>query len=433
MHDATEKYRADGLRETIPINYTTNIWSRFRRYSGIGFLIAVGYMDPGNWATDIAAGSKFGYGLLWVVLLSCLAAMLLQTLCVRLGVVTGKDLAQLCREHFSPRTNIPLWFLAQIAVIACDFAEVLGTALALKLLFNIPLSIGILLTALDTFIILWLQSKHMLKVETIIIALVLLITISFGVEIALSQPDWKQIAQGFIPSASLFGNNDVWPLIIGIIGATVMPHNLYLHSSIVTSRKLMEGDAPKHDAITLLTWDTIATLTLALFVNAAILIVAASSFHFSGHQDVTEINDAYYLLAPLLGTTLASIIFGLALLAAGQSSTLTGTMAAQVILQGFLKLKIPHWQQRLATRLTALLPAWLIIVNYGEEMFGTLLIGSQVVLSLQLPFAMAPLIWFSGRADIMGNYRMTLGWRLLSWLIFATIISANLYLIYSLS
>lgn len=393
--------------------------------------MAVGYMDPGNWATDIAAGSQFGYALLWVVVASCFAAMLLQTLCVRLGIATGKDLAQLCREHF-PRANPMLWLFAQIAIIACDFAEVLGTALALKLLVGLPLTYGILLTGLDTVVVLALQGKTNLYIERIIIAFVLLIAASFGLELFLSEPDPRAIVQGLVPQMGLFENAGAWPIAIGIIGATVMPHNLYLHSSAVNTRKLLPGVASQKEAVRLLTLNTVGTLGLAMLVNAAILIVAAAAFHTSGHTDVTEIDEAYNLLTPLLGTGLASLVFGIALFAAGQSSTFTGTMAGQIILQGFLRLRIPCWQQRFATRAMALVPAWLLITFNGEHALGRLLVDSQIILSMQLPFAMAPLIYFSSRKQLMGQWTLGLPLQCVAWLLFAIITSANLYLLYDI-
>ncbi len=420
------------IRDKNPISLTSNIWLRFRRYAGIGFLVAVGYMDPGNWATDIEAGSRFGYSLLWVVLSSCFVAMILQTLCVRLGMVSGKDLAQLCRIHFPPRYCKMLWGLAQISILACDFAEVLGTALALKFLFGLPLQAGILLTAFDTLVIFGMQRAGVWRVETIVAIMVCVIAIAFSIELAISPPDLWQLVKGVVPDTLLFSDPKARLVAIGIIGATVMPHNLYLHSAAVSSRKLFPGAGVKRDAIRLLTWDTVATLSLALLVNAAILILAASVFHSAGHNNVADIADAYKMLATLLGTSLASIVFGLALFVSGQSSTITGTMAGQVILQGFMELKIPGWQQRLFTRLITVMPAWLVIMWNGEGCLGELLVYSQVVLSMQLPFAMAPLIWFNTRRDIMGEWQLSPVWRCLCWVIFVTITIANIYLVYTI-
>ncbi len=420
------------VRDTVPVPAGFSLWRRFRRYAGLGFLVSVGYMDPGNWATDIEAGSRFAYGLLSIVLISSLIAMVLQTLCVRLGMASGKDIAQHCRERFPPWVNYPLWALAQLAVIACDFAEVLGTALALKLLFGLPLSIGILLTAFDTVIVLLLQGAGILRVERLIMGLVIIIAGIFALEIAMSQPDWSAVMQGFVPDTALFQQQEAWLLAIGILGATVMPHNLYLHSSVVRSRKIADTPAAKKDAIRLLTADTLMTLTLAFFVNAAILIVSASVFHFSGHESVSSIDEAYALLAPLLGISAASILFGIALLASGQSSTITGTMAGQVILQGFLNLRIPCWQQRFLTRVTAIMPAWFAIMWYGEQILGKLLVLSQVVLSMQLPFAMIPLILFTGNKTIMGEYRSAALLRAACWAIGAIIVGANLFLLWQI-
>jgi len=429
---ATAPFCPSQVRETVPIALSAPAFTRFRRYAGIGFLVAVGYMDPGNWATDIEAGSRFGYALLCVILASSLIAMLLQSLCVRLGMASGKDIAQLCREHFSPRVNLFLWALAQIAIIACDFAEVLGTALALKLLFGLPLVFGIAITALDTVIVLVMQGKGQLHVERFVAVLIAIISFSFLSEIIMSKPDWNGVAQGFIPNPAVFADPTAWLLAIGILGATVMPHNLYLHSSAVTSRKVAHTVEAKSDAIRLLTWDTILTLSCAFFVNAAILVVSASVFHYSGHNDVASIDDAHNLLAPLLGTSLAATIFAVALFASGQSSTITGTMAGQVILEGFLNLRIPCWQQRLITRLCALVPALIAISLMGDHAIGKLLVVSQVVLSMQLPFAVVPLVLFCSRRSIMGEWTIGVALRIVSWAVSIIIIAANLYLLYVL-
>lgn len=426
---ATAPFCPSQVRETVPIALSAPAFTRFRRYAGIGFLVAVGYMDPGNWATDIEAGSRFGYALLCVILASSLIAMLLQSLCVRLGMASGRDIAQLCREHFPPRVNFFLWALAQIAIIACDFAEVLGTALALKLLFGLPLVFGIAITALDTLVVLAMQGKGQLHVEKFVAILIMIIGAAFLTEIIMSKPDWNGVALGFIPNPAVFADPTAWLLAIGILGATVMPHNLYLHSSAVTSRKVAHTVEAKSDAIRLLTWDTILTLSCAFFVNAAILVVSASVFHYSGHNDVASIDDAHNLLAPLLGTTFAATIFAVALFASGQSSTITGTMAGQVILEGFLDLRIPCWQQRLITRLCALVPALIAISIMGDGAIGKLLVVSQVVLSMQLPFAVVPLIMFCSRRGIMGEWTIGIGLRIISWCVSLLIIAANLYLI----
>lgn len=426
---ATAPFCPSQVRETVPIALSAPAFTRFRRYAGIGFLVAVGYMDPGNWATDIEAGSRFGYALLCVILASSLIAMLLQSLCVRLGMASGRDIAQLCREYFHPRVNFLLWVFAQIAIIACDFAEVLGTALALKLLFGLPLVFGIAITALDTVIVLMMQGKGQLHVEKFVAVLIMIIGAAFLTELVMSKPDWQGVAQGFIPDPKLFADPTALLLAIGILGATVMPHNLYLHSSAVTSRKVTHTVDAKSDAIRLLTWDTILTLSCAFFVNAAILIVSASVFHYSGHNDVASIDDAHSLLAPLLGTSLAATLFAVALFASGQSSTITGTMAGQVILEGFLNLRIPCWQQRLITRLCALVPALIAITIMGDGAIGKLLVISQVVLSMQLPFAVVPLILFCSNRNIMGEWTIGLRLRVISWCVSLLIIAANLYLI----
>ncbi len=426
---ATAPFCPSQVRETVPVALSAPVFTRFRRYAGIGFLVAVGYMDPGNWATDIEAGSRFGYALLCVILASSLIAMLLQSLCVRLGMASGRDIAQLCREHFPPRVNLFLWMLAQIAIIACDFAEVLGTALALKLLFGLPLVLGIAITALDTVIVLIMQGKGQLHVERFVAVLIAVISAAFLTEILMSQPDWHGVALGFIPNPAIFADPAAWMLAIGILGATVMPHNLYLHSSAVTSRKVAHTVEAKSDAIRLLTWDTILTLSCAFFVNAAILVVSASVFHYSGHNEVASIDDAHNLLAPLLGTAFAATIFAVALFASGQSSTITGTMAGQIILEGFLNLRIPCWQQRLVTRLCALVPALIAISIMGDGAIGKLLVASQVVLSMQLPFAVVPLILFCSRRSIMGEWTIGVGLRVVSWCVSLLIIAANLYLI----
>lgn len=429
---ATAPFCPSEIQRTVRIPLGASLWQRFRRYAGVGFLVSVGYMDPGNWATDIEAGSRFGYGLLSVVLVASLVAMVLQTLCVRLGVVSGRDLAQLSRERFPAAINISLWALAQIAIIACDFAEVLGTALALKLLFGLPLTYGIPLTGLDTLLVLALQGRGFLRIEALVLALIAIIAVAFGIEIYLSAPNWGEVMRGFMPHAALLHDSQAWLIAIGIFGATVMPHNLYLHSSAVTSRDVSPEPKARTDAIRLMTADVLIALGLAFFVNAAILVVAASVFHGHGHNEVKEIDEAYRLLAPLLGTGLASIVFGLALFASGQSSTLTGTLAGQVILEGFLSLRIPCWQQRFVTRLLAILPAWFGILLMGETSLGRMLVISQVVLSMQLPFAIVPLLIFNADAEVMGQWKLTRAWKYLCWLLCLAIVAANLYLLWTL-
>ncbi|HEU5047334.1 MAG TPA: Nramp family divalent metal transporter [Rickettsiales bacterium] len=419
------------IRRIVPVHAGAGVITRIKRYAGVGFLIAVGYMDPGNWATDIEAGSRFGYNLIGVVFLSGLIAMLMQTLCVRLGVASGKDLAQLCRERFPAKVNKTLWVLAQTAIIACDFAEVLGTALAIKLLFGLPLTVGILIAGCDIFILLYLQGKNMLRIEHIVLLLVMVISVAFAAEIVFSKPDWSKVASGFLPSAETWKSPQAWYIAIGILGATVMPHNLYLHSYAVRSREVKQGLTAKTDTIRLLILDTIITLGLACFVNASILLVTASAFHFTGHSDIVEIQDAYRMLSPVLGAAMASGIFALALFASGQSSTLTGTLAGQVIMRGFLNLRIPAWKQRFYTRMMAVLPAWICIAIMGEGSVGKLLVFSQVVLSMQLPFAIIPLLLFNTDRSIVGNWAMSGMLRTVSWCTGLGIAAANLFLIAS--
>ena len=373
---ATAPFCPSEVRGSVSIPPGAPFWQRMARMAGPGLLVAVGYMDPGNWATDIAAGSQFGYALLWVVLLASLSAMLLQTLSVRLGLVAQKDLARACRDRYGPRVNRALWMMAEVAIVACDVAEVLGSALALHLLFGVSLLAGIAITAFDTVLVLGLQGKGFRQVEAIVLGLIVTISVCFAVELALVGLDWSAAARGFVPSFSAVRDPQALLLAIGILGATVMPHNLYLHSSIVQTRHIADDDRSRRDAIRLSTQDTVVSLSLALLVNAAILALAASAFHATGHSQVTEIQDAYHLLDPLVGGALASVLFGVALLAAGQSSTFTGTIAGQIVLEGFLDLKVPCWQRRLATRALALVPAFLGVLWLGDAGVGTLLVGS---------------------------------------------------------
>ena len=400
--------------------------------AGPGLLVAVGYMDPGNWATDIAAGSQFGYALLWVVLLASLTAMLLQTLSLRLGLVAQRDLARACRDRYGPRVNRALWLMAEIAIVACDVAEVLGSALALHLLFGVSLLAGIAITAFDTVLVLGLQGKGFRQVEAIVLGLIVTISVCFAVELALVGLDWPAAARGFVPSLSAVRDPQALLLAIGILGATVMPHNLYLHSSIVQTRHIANDDRSRRDAIRLSTLDTVVSLSLALLVNAAILALAASAFHATGHPQVTEIQDAYHLLDPLVGGALASVLFGVALLAAGQSSTFTGTIAGQIVLEGFLDLKIPCWQRRLATRALALVPAFFGVLWLGDAGVGPLLVGSQVVLSLQLPFAIWPLLRLTSDRAVMGQFANGPWLKFSAWGLLALITLANLWLLMTL-
>ncbi len=402
------------------------------RFAGPGLLVSVGYMDPGNWATDIEAGSRFGYGLLFVVLLASLAAMLLQTLCVRLGIVAQKDLARACRERYSLRVNRFLWLGAELAIVATDLAEVLGSALALHLLFGVSIPVGIGITAFDTLLVLGLQGAGFRRVEAIVLGLVATIAGCFVVELAMSQPNWFNVAMGLVPSLERLQQPGALYLAIGIVGATVMPHNLYLHSSIVQTRRIADTDSGRSEAVKLATIDTVVSLTLALFVNAAIMILAASTFHGNGYRAVADIADAHKLLEPVVGTALAATLFAVALLASGQSSTFTGTIAGQIIMDGFLDLKIPCWQRRLMTRGLALGPAFLGVWWFGDGGIGKMLVLSQVVLSFQLPFAMWPLIRLTSSAKLMGRLANGPLVKLAAWSLFGVISTANVWLITSI-
>jgi manganese transport protein len=403
-------------------------WKKVARFAGPGLLVSVGYMDPGNWATDIEAGSRFGYRLLFVVLLSSLAAILLQCLAARLGIATRKDLARLSSERYPRAVGRVQWVLAEISIISCDLAEVLGSALAFKLLFNVSLPVGVALTALDTFIVLGLQGQGFRRVEAIILGLVGTIGICFVAQLFLIGPDWAAVAAGFVPSLHALSSREPLYLAIGILGATIMPHNLYLHSSIVQTRAV-SGEEGKRAAIRLTRIDTIGSLSLALLINAAILVVAASAFHRTGRTDVADISDAYQLLAPIAGSTVAALAFAIGLFASGQSSTFTGTIAGQVIMDGFLQMKLPCWQRRLITRGLAIIPAFIGVVTMGDRAIGVLLVASQVVLSLQLPFAMYPLIRFTDDRLLMGAFANTRWVSLSAWVLFVVISAANLWLV----
>ncbi len=399
-------------------------------FAGPGYLVAVGYMDPGNWATDLAGGSRFGYALLSVILLSNLMAVLLQGLASKLGIVTGRDLAQACRDHYSPRVAFTLWVLCEVAIAACDLAEVIGTAIALNLLFDIPLSWGIGLTALDVMVVLYLQNKGFRVLEAMVIALVAVVGGCFLFELVISRPDVAAVARGFIPTTEIITNPEMLYIAIGILGATVMPHNLYLHSSIVQTRKYAETREGKREAVQFAFIDSTIALTFALFINAAILIVAAATFHTTGNTQVAEIQDAHKLLTPLLGVSGASAVFALALLASGQNSTLTGTLAGQIVMEGFLELRIRPWLRRLITRAIAIVPAALVAIFYGASGTARLLIFSQVVLSLQLSFAVFPLVRFTSDRAKMGEFVNSLGLRIAAYTVAAVISTLNVWLLY---
>lgn len=418
------------VQGAVAVPQTGSSWRKFFAFVGPGLLVSVGYMDPGNWATDIEGGSRFGYSLLTVVFLSNLMAIVLQALCVRLGLVTGKDLAQLCRQSFSRPVNVTLWVFAEIAIIATDLAEILGSALALNLLFHLPLVWGVCLTSLDVMVVLLLQGKGFRWLEAMVLGLVVTIALCFAVEILLAKPDWGAVAQGYLPQLDILQKPEKLYIAISILGATVMPHNLYLHSSIVQTRSWQQSQQTQREVIRFATLDSTLALSAALFINSAILIVAAATFHFSGNQDVAQIQDAYRLLAPLLGTGAASILFGLALLASGQSSTLTGTLAGQIVMEGFLDLRIPCWQRRLLTRGLAIVPALAGILWFGEPGIGKMLVLSQVILSLQLPFAVFPLVLFTGNIALMGKFVNPRWLNAIAWAIGLLITGLNVWLLW---
>jgi manganese transport protein len=388
---------------SVPVRGTT-WWRKALAFAGPGYLVAVGYMDPGNWATDLAGGSRFGYALLSVILASNLMAIVLQGLAAKLGIVTGRDLAQACRDHYSRPATIAQWLMCEIAIAACDLAEVIGSAIGLNLLFGIPLTAGIMITALDVLLVLYLQHKGFRLLEAVVIALIATIAGCFLFEIIISRPDGWGIARGFVPGFHILSNPDQLYIAIGILGATVMPHNLYLHSSIVQTRAYDETAEGKRTAVRFAFLDSTIALTFALFINAAILIVAAATFHSTGHTEVAEIQDAYKLLTPLLGVLGASAVFALALLASGQNSTLTGTLAGQIVMEGFLNIRIRPWLRRLITRAIAIVPAAITAIFFGEHGTAQLLILSQVILSLQLSFAVFPLVRFTSERAKMGEF-----------------------------
>ncbi len=387
----------------MPVPDGGSFWRKLFAFAGPGFLVAVGYMDPGNWATDLAGGSRYGYTLLSVIMISNLMAILLQALALRLGIASGRDLAQACRDHYSRPTTIVLWLLCELAIAACDLAEVIGSAIALQLLFGLPLMWGVCLTALDVLLVLYLQQFHFRYVEVLVVLLILGIAGSFAIELGLARPDLAGVLRGLIPSPEIVSNPDMLYIAVGILGATVMPHNLYLHSSIIQTRKYGDSMSSRRQAVRFATIDSTVALMSALFLNGAILVMAAATFHGSGHEGVADISDAYLLLAPLLGTSLASTLFALALLFSGQNSTLTGTLAGQIVMEGFLNIRLRPWLRRLITRLIAIIPALLTVWFYGERGTGSLLILSQVVLSLQLPFAVFPLVQFTADRRKMGD------------------------------
>ena len=402
---------------------------RFLAFLGPGYMVSVGYMDPGNWATDLAGGSQFGYTLLCVILLSNVMAIVLQALAARLGIATGRDLAQACRDHYPKPVNFALWVACELAIIACDLAEVIGTAIALNLLFGIPLVAGAIITAVDVFLVLYLMRHGFRALEAFVIAMLLVIFACFGIQVALAAPPIQEVLGGFIPSAEVVTNPAALYIAIGIIGATVMPHNLYLHSSIVQTRDYPRDDAGKRMAIRWAVTDSTIALMLALFINAAILIMAATVFHSAGHTDVQEIEQAYALLSPMLGVGIASTLFAVALLASGVNSTVTATLAGQIVMEGFLRLRMPTWARRLVTRGIAIVPVVIITALYGAEGTARLLVFSQVLLSMQLPFAVIPLVRFVTDREKMGRFVIPRWLASVSWLIAAIIVVLNVKLL----
>ena len=427
-----DEYHAYSLAEvhrSIHVPHGASFLRMLFAFAGPGLMVAVGYMDPGNWATDLAGGAQFGYTLLVVIMISNVMAIVLQALALKLGVVTGQDLAQACRSHFSRPVGFGLWVLAEIAIAACDLAEVIGSAVALQLLFGLPLVVGVVITALDVVIILFLNSKGFRFVEALVASLIVVISLCFIAELILARPEWGAVLGGFLPRIEIVTHPGMLYIAVGILGATVMPHNLYLHSSIIQTRKFDLTREGKRDAIRYGTLDSTVALMGALFINAAILVLSAAAFHNTGHQDVAEIQTAYKLLAPLLGTGLASVLFAVALLASGQNSTLTGTLAGQIVMEGFLNIRIKPWLRRLITRGLAVVPAIGVILFFGEGNATSLLILSQVILSLQLSFAVVPLVMFTSDKRTMGEF-VNPGWlKALAWALAVIIAGLNGYLL----
>ena len=414
---------------SITVNPGATPWRRFLAFVGPGYLVAVGYMDPGNWATSLAGGAQFGYALLVVALVSNIMAIILQALCARLAIATGRDLAQACRDAFPKAVAWPLWAFAELAICATDLAEVIGTAIALNLLFGMPMEIGVLVTALDVIVILWLQNMGFRWVEAFIITLLGVIALCFGIQIALADPNWGEVIRGFAPTTEIVRNPQMLYLALGIIGATVMPHNLYLHSGIVQTRAYGSTIPEKRDALKWATLDSTIALMFALIVNASILVLAAASFHKTGQTEVAELGRAHELLAPLLGASIAPTLFAIALLCCGLNSTVTATMAGQIVMEGFINIRLQPWLRRLITRGIAIVPAAAVTIAYGAEGTGKLLILSQVILSLQLPFAVVPLVMFTASKAKMGALVAPRWLSLTAAIIAAIIIVLNIKLI----
>ncbi len=436
MNFTDKGWRQKGELNSLPevfasINVPMNgsFWRKLHAFTGPGLLVAVGYMDPGNWATDIAGGAQFGYTLLSVILISNFFAIILQHLSVKLGVVAERDLAQACRDNYSPSVNFMLWIFCEIAIAACDLAEVIGSAIALNILFDLPLAWGVVLTGFDVLIILYFQYKGFRVIESIVAGLIGVILVCFVYDVVKSSPEIFPMLSGLIPRSEVITNPAMLYISIGILGATVMPHNLYLHSSIVQTRNYPRNTEGKKVAIKFATIDSSFSLLIAFFINAAILILAAATFHTSGNESVADIMDAHKLLAPLLGTTLASTFFAIALLASGQNSTLTGTLAGQIVMEGFLKIRLKPWLRRLITRLIAIVPALIVAILYGEKGTSELLVLSQIILSMQLSFAVIPLVMFTNSKAKMGEFANTLWLKIAIWIITAIIVFLNIYLI----
>jgi len=414
---------------SVAVRPTGSFWRRIGAFLGPGYLVAVGYMDPGNWATSLAGGSKFGYALLTIALLSNIMAIVLQALCARLGIGAGRDLAQACRDAYPRALSYPLWVLAEIAICATDLAEVIGTAIGLNLLFGIPLEIGVILTALDVFLILWMQNLGFRWIEAFIVTLLGVIAVCFAIQIAMADPDWGAVIRGFAPTTSVVTNPDMLYLSLGILGATVMPHNLYLHSGVVQTRRFGSSVEEKREAVKLATIDSTVALMFALTINASILILAAATFNKVGKTDVAELDQAHSFLAPLLGSAIAPTLFGIALLCCGLNSTVTATLSGQIVMEGFLDIRLPGWARRLITRSIAIVPAAIVTIWYGEKGSAQLLILSQVILSLQLPFAVVPLVMFTAERAKMGELIAPRWLTAIAAVIAATIIALNIKLL----
>ncbi|MDR6803648.1 manganese transport protein [Dyadobacter sp. BE34] len=419
------------VHSSISVPEGAGFWKKMAAFAGPGLMVAVGYIDPGNWATDIEGGSRFGYTLLSVILISNLFAMLLQHLSLKLGIASGRDLAQACRDYYSRPVSFVLWLLSEIAIAATDLAEVIGSAIALNLLFGLPLPVGVVFTAFDVLIVLYFQQKGFRIIESIVAGLMTIILLSFLYEMIVSQPSLAGIVGGLMPKKEIVTDPGMLYIAIGILGATVMPHNLYLHSSIVQTRNFRKDETGKRSAIRFATIDSTVSLALAFFINGSILILAASAFHANGHFEIADITDAYHLLDPVLGVSLAGIFFALALLASGQSSTLTGTLAGQIVMEGFLNIRLKPWVRRLLTRGIAIIPALIVSYLYGERGTAELLVLSQVILSLQLSFAVVPLVFFTSNSKIMGPFANSRLLSVVSWVIALIIIGLNGYLLFN--